>query len=771
MTAMHLALLLALAPFQSSGPNPSTPDVFVPSEAQQITRLQEHYAAVVAELTATDVHALSAAQRAERTRLLAVLREFGECGDFGRNVDFPAARVPYFRDALGRRCAVAELMHASGEDAFVERVRVERNHVWICDLAGDPTFEAWLDRSGFTIEEAGRIHGPPVIDIPSGSSSGGSGGAGTGGASVPSPAGGSYTGPGDTASGGGGSSPAPAPTTPRSGPSSPGPGNKPSTGGPGTPRSPGGPGTAPNTPRPMALVTTSDDSWWLWWEYNKSDFLRPNRLSLANAPMTGDDADNELRSAIARARTGALPVFEKALGDSDANIRATAAIALGRVGGGTTVEKLLKLLDDPNVEVRHKAILALGAAGTNEAVEPLLSIARHGSLDPDTNARISPVARPLAIVALGLGRKRDLDDRIDVEIAKLIQDRTRGDRDPIGVAALVYQMLAPSAELQRYALSLAKDENESPSVRCRAIESLRSANDDAVLSEMQSFLSGARLDLRRSAALALGNFKNSLVLPALLTAYELESEPLTRGFILLSIGKQGGPKAQEYLVKVIEKGDGGMRRWAALALGIEARELTDADQVARLAAVIRDATARERNQESMGAYWLAAGLARDENARTLLRNALENAADARQRMYAASALALIGGDASLIVLRARLAVETQPLVRVAIADALGVLGMPEDVPAMLDMLMKLNQPTLQGLAASALAANGSAAAMTALSDIARNEGGSNIRRAAAIEGLGMILAPVQPLVFADVSREANYTVFNEWIASVFQTTL
>jgi len=222
---------------------------------------------------------------------------------------------------------------------------------------------------------------------------------------------------------------------------------------------------------------------------------------------------------------------------------------------------------------------------------------------------------------------------------------------------------------------------------------------------------------------------------------------------------------------VIEKGDGGMRRWAALALGIEARELSDQDVIARLGRVIRDATARERNQESMGAYWLASGLARDENARAGLRAALETAADARQRMYAASALALIGGQPSLEALRARLKVETAPLVRVGIADALGVLGEPQDVPVMLEMLMRLNQPALQGLAASAMAANGSAAALMALNELSRAETGSNIRRAAALEGLGMILAPVAPLVFADISREANYTVFNEWLSAVFQTTL
>ncbi|MBL8856951.1 MAG: HEAT repeat domain-containing protein [Planctomycetes bacterium] len=760
MPPLHTALTLPLLfAFAASGPAQSPPDVCVPTEAQQIARLQSHYQAVVEELSAADVSMLAAPARVERARLIGVLREFGERGEFGRNVDFPAARVPYFRTANGRRCAVAELMHASGEDAFVESVRANRNHVWISGLVGDATFESWLARSGLSIEDAGRIHGPPIID-PGSSSSAPSG-----------PAGGSYQGPGDTVSGGGGAGS--TPNSPRAGGGAAPSGSRPENSGPGVgargPVNTGG--GMPGVPRPMALVTTSDDTWWLWWEYNKNQYLRPNRLTLANAPMTGDDAELALRTAIAQARRSAVPLFERALSDSDANVRSTAAIALGRVGGGPAVEKLLKLLEDPNVDVRHKAILALGATATAEAVLPLLSIARHGSLDENSRSRISPVARPFAIVALGLGRRHDFDDRIDVEIAKIIQDRTRSDREPIGVAALMYQTLAPSKELARYALAMAKDDDESPSVRCRAVESLRTSNDDATLSEMQHFLSGSRLDLRRSAALALGEFQNSLALPALMTAFELEAEPLTRGFILISIGKQGGPKAQEYLTKVLEKGESGMRRWAALGLGIEARDMADFDVAGRLARTIREAQSREKNQDGMGAYWLASGLARDENARLSIRNALETASDARQRLYAASALALLGGEASLEVLRTRLKLEAQDMVRVGIADALGVMGAAQDAKAILDMLMNLNQSRLQGQAASAMAANGSADALMALTELARIETGSSVRRAAAIEGLGMILAPHAPLTFADGSRAANYTVFNDWIASVFQTTL
>jgi HEAT repeat protein len=698
-----------------------------------------------------------------------VLREFSACGEFGQNTEFAGSRMPGFRDYAGRRCAVAELMHASGEDEFVESVRFTANHGWICDFQGMPIFEGWLDRVGLSIDDAARIQAPmtgsgswgqpPPQGAPSdGVPSGETGGRGRG-----------NTGPGDTVPGGSG------PTRPASGGSSPT--------APSSPRTPGagsaptaGRATAPNnpaTPTPVSLATTSDDTWWLWWEYNKLAYLLPNRLNLQNMPSTGDDAGAAFRTAIEQARKSTLPLFEQRLQDDDASVRASAAMALGRVGRGASIEKLFAMLDDANVEVRHRAILALGSTGSPEAVLPLLSIARHGALD-ETKSSISPVAKPLAIVALGLGRRLGFDARIDIEIAKLIQERAKSEREEIGVAALVYQMLAPCKELERYALSMAKDQTEAPSVRCRAIESMRTATDNATLSELQHFLSGPRLDMRRSAALALGDFENPLALPGLIVAYELEAEPLTRGFILTSIGKQGGAKSQAYLMKVLEKGENGMRRWAALALGLQAREMRDSldvDAAYAIARAIREATPRENNAGAMGAYWIASGLARDEQSRTTLRNALSGAGDARQRMYAASALALLEGDASAEVLRQRIKLENQSVVRVAIAQSLGILGRGGDVPAMLDMLMRLNEPGLQAVAASALSTHGSPEALQALKELASVESGSSVRRAAVIDGLGMMLGGTAPFVLSHVSRNANYTVFSEWVGDMFQTTL
>src|SRR5262245_6487923 len=126
-----LVLAAPLLPVRQGG-DPVDPD-------QQ--RALEHYAAVELELAARDVSSLSPEQRAERARMIRTLDEYRERGEFTRNTDFPGARVPYFVDHGGRLCAVANLLHATGEDELVARVAAANNHVWVSELAGDERFE------------------------------------------------------------------------------------------------------------------------------------------------------------------------------------------------------------------------------------------------------------------------------------------------------------------------------------------------------------------------------------------------------------------------------------------------------------------------------------------------------------------------------------------------------------------------------------------------------------------------------------------------------
>ncbi|HVS17255.1 MAG TPA: HEAT repeat domain-containing protein [Planctomycetota bacterium] len=701
------------------------------SPAEQTARNRAHYARVVQELSAADVSGLEASRRAERARLLDVLRAYNERADFGRSSAFPGARMPHFVDDEGRRCAVAELLHACGEDSLVERVRTRANHAWVVDLGEDPSLEAWLDRCGLTLWEAARIQGPPVVTTPP----------------APQPTAPPPTTFDGTRSGG---------TSARSTAAAIPAASAPPSGGSGG----GQQGAAPTAP-----WTDADSAWWLWWEYNKLEYLRPNTLSARAYPRTGDGGSDVFDDQLDSLRRVLEPRLVAALGDSDANVRASAAIALGRTAGATAVEPLLALLDDRSRTVRHRALLALGATGAQEAQSLLMHVAREGTLP--SGESVTPLARPLAIVALGLGRRAGFDERVDVEVARLLEKRPRAERERLGIAGLMYHTLAPCAALEEIAVRLADDAGEPQGVRSRALESLRSATAPGVLSDLQHALHGSRLESRRSAALALGDFAHPLASAALLTAFETEAEPTARGFLLIAIGRQGGPEALDFLADTLRDGKHAMRPWAALGLGLLAHERDDAE----VGDVLRKALARERNRDTQGAFWLALGLAGDVEALQLLSAGLAEAADPRQRMYAATALSLIGGAAVRAALLERLELEPSAMARVAIVQALGILGRQEDAPALYRALRRLNTPELRGLAASALAFHGSSGALAALHELERSRTSGDVTRAAAYDGLGLMLGRTPSFALGELSRASNFTLYSDWVDELFQSTL
>ncbi|MBK7642838.1 MAG: HEAT repeat domain-containing protein [Planctomycetes bacterium] len=589
---------------------------------------------------------------------------------------------------------------------------------------------------------------------------------GSGGGTV-KPAGGSHTGPADTVptggrTGGGGSGGG----AHGNGQTPPPPGGDSGTAHGTGPGATGGAGPRP-VPTPSTLTMTSDDSWYLWWEYNKAEFLRPNQLDLLSAPASGDDSLAALQRFADSMRGAIGPALLEALSDGDPRLRSSAAIAYGRTFGPAAVGRLVALLDDANVEVRHGAILGLGATGASEAAGILLGIAKDGTRDGLGRERISPTAEAHAFVALALGRQRGFPAYVDVRLALRARERARSERETIGVAAMLYERLAPCPEFEALALQLSADESEAPIVRCRALEALAGADSEKAFERLVASLTGPRLDLRRSAALALGEASRAEALPALLAAYAGESESLTRGFLLTAIGRRGGPVAREFLLRVLCSNPKSMRAWSGLALGILGRKSADP----LIAKALRDALEHESNPQNRSAYWLGLGLLHDEEALPLLVKAVAEASDPRNRMYAATALALLGGDEAHRVLRARLEEEGSALVRATLAQSLGCMGRGEDVDAIAATLANLNEPELQAMAATALGFHASYDALRRLCDTVTSKAGASLRRAAAIEGLGMVLGRCAPLALMDVARDSNYTVFNEWGNGLYHTTL
>jgi len=271
--------------------------------------------------------------------------------------------------------------------------------------------------------------------------------------------------------------------------------------------------------------------------------------------------------------------------------------------------------------------------------------------------------------------------------------------------------------------------------------------------------------MRRSAALAMGNLDHQLVLPQLMTAYELETEPVTRGFMLLSIARQGGEIARGFLVRELRRGkDREMRPWAMLAAGLWVRNAGD------------DPTVRELLRETKlgkadrSARYLALGLARDADSIPELAAATAGDSKPWDRARAAYALALVGSDEARVALREKVWEEESTFVRGLQAFSLATFGNPEDAPFVIQAARETSDPDMIAPCAVGVRYLGSAEAL----DLARRHAtdptvGPN-GRAALIEALGMMLDTERPLGTAALYRRSNFGNLPPWAAAAFKST-
>lgn len=137
--------------------------------AREAVRLVRHFDSVDVELKSRDVSMLSPAQRANRAKLTSWLRDYRNARVFPTNDRF-STPTPFFRDSKGVLCAMAYLVQRSGRSDIVNKVATTRNNAYIRELVDDPALVAWLDSSGLSAQEAGRIQPsygggfPPVDD-------------------------------------------------------------------------------------------------------------------------------------------------------------------------------------------------------------------------------------------------------------------------------------------------------------------------------------------------------------------------------------------------------------------------------------------------------------------------------------------------------------------------------------------------------------------------------------------------------------------------------
>ncbi len=644
-----------------------------------------------------------------------------------------------------------------GKDELFDRLADGNNHAFIAELESDPEFAAWVGETGLTFAEVARVHAPAV------------------------PA---YTGPRDTGGGGrpaGPSSPGPGgPSSPGpAGPSSPGP-SGPST--PDPPSYPGAPPTYPVTPGgDYGPVVLPQEAWWQWWEFNKLHWLGSNRIAESESRASSSDDRTVSESYLQVQRRELVPVFFEHLEHRSPVVRGAAAITLGRLARETgrqeeVVDRLREMLDDPHTSVRHNAILALGATGANKAISVLMPIARYGS-PSGRGTMVAPAGRPLAVLALALACQQDADPSVLRSRPDLSLERERLSFDWVASALMMHHTLLPSDDLARvtrdvsglYEKREAEEIHVEPGVasRARAIETLRFDDPADVLPRVLRMLGDKNVELRRSAALTLGSVQDERALQPLMTDFEFEEDPLTRGFLLIAIGRQGGAEARDFLIHNLKKGPKATRPWTALGLGVLAFE--EDDDEARKA--IRSALAREKNRDTRGAYLLAAGIGQDPEAVEEVRHELLMSKSPRDRMLASISLALIGEGNVRANLRKAIKREKSVVAQSGMAQGLASLGDPEDAEILVGLLGNFAQPAHQAQVAAALGAHGTRESLFGLVEMLADDGLPNAARAACVQSLGVLLDREPPFTFAAISQDANFAVFPGWVVDSLLSSL
>jgi hypothetical protein len=112
-----------------------------------------------------DTRAAVRAELAAHRRLqVARLHAYAQAGVFPRNTKV-APTGHFFRDAGGRLCAVANLVHQDGRDDLVDAVVRTKNDLVIDDVHDGALYD-WILSSGLTQEELARIQRPAPIMMP-----------------------------------------------------------------------------------------------------------------------------------------------------------------------------------------------------------------------------------------------------------------------------------------------------------------------------------------------------------------------------------------------------------------------------------------------------------------------------------------------------------------------------------------------------------------------------------------------------------------------------
>lgn len=344
--------------------------------------------------------------------------------------------------------------------------------------------------------------------------------------------------------------------------------------------------------------------------------------------------------------------------------RARAAELLGKLFSEldpAILVEVVKLLDDPDDAVVRAALGTLARAGDMSCFEAVA----NKLLDDQSSVRWSAEAALTAIA-----QKHPEATRA------LVGNANPGEK--WGLArALVLGVLSPGAALgdadERFLVDSLS--SESPVARRVALEALAAARTEGAVAAVAFALTDEERDVKVAAVRALGRMRNeqgeAVGRAPLLSLIESAAQPDLMDHAVVALGETGGSEAVQALSPLTSS--------APAHIAVRAVEAISHLREARSVDVLMHGLAHE-SPEVVKAVLKALAELDDPRATPHVGACLDHEAWDVRRL-AADLLGLLGGEANVELLRAKLQVEKEPLVRDAITRALETLGALRRTPA------------------------------------------------------------------------------------------
>jgi HEAT repeat protein len=551
-----------------------------------------------------------------------------------------------------------------------------------------------------------------------------------------------------------------------------------------TPRPIGGPGPSTGVRKNRGTGAPGFEQWEFWWQYNK-DALLNLKSHLFSGPVTGGYLGGAGREALTARPTAKvieehiLPVLREALKHSKPDIRDSAMVGLGKVGGRPDLPALVEGLKDEIRSVREAAVLALGILGDQEATGTLIHVLQsspegrrlRGGKEPETPLR--------AMAALSLGLIGD--ERAIEALLAAVNGNEKAQDVPVSSAIGLGLMRNHDPKIVSTLIAVARDARRDQVVRAHAINSLgrifQDRRGDApreVVEAVGQALKDREGPVRWSGVLAVGLVARSEdpIARLLPQVFADDNDLTTRYWAGIAMGQIGGDAFR----KTLEKGlgeTGQARAYAALALGLLVRSAPRAGEandatLGRTLEAFRD----EKNPSTRGALAIAMGLmGGNDRSREALKQALVSSGDPLFQGYACVGLGLMRArDAKDTIVEVLHGASSKPDLQREAAIGLGLMGMRDVIPELVAVLAPPSgsppSTLTMGSISQALGLIGDRTAIPPLVAIARNEDLPALSRGFALVALGN-LGEEQPLpVLSQLSRDLNYRAMVEALQEV-----